>query len=84
MSHGVQLPDLFNLLSGDEAQRELYQELEKIRSMSLGLLEKSRSQMAAELSSWFIEKSADADKPVQLAYVFITHQCAFYLRLTLN
>ena len=48
MSHGVQLPDLFNLLSGDEAQREFYHELEKIRSMSLKLLEKSRTQMVAE------------------------------------
>ncbi len=48
MSHGVQLPDLFNLLSGDEAQREFCHELEKIRSLSLKLLEKSHTQIVAK------------------------------------
>jgi hypothetical protein len=43
MSHGVQLPDLFECLSAEEAQREFYHELEAIRSLCLQLLEKRRS-----------------------------------------
>jgi hypothetical protein len=43
MSHGVQLPDLFECLSVEEAQREFYHELETIRSLCLQLLEKRRS-----------------------------------------
>ena len=39
MSHGVQLPDIFDCLSTDEAQREFLHELEIIRSLSLTLLE---------------------------------------------
>ena len=39
MSHGVQLPDLFDCLSTGEAQREFLHELEIIRSLSLKLLE---------------------------------------------
>ena len=43
MSHGVQLPDLFDCLSPEEVQREFFHELEKIRSLCLKLLEKTRS-----------------------------------------
>lgn len=43
MSHGVQLPDLFECLPAEEARREFYHELETIRSLSLHLLEKRRS-----------------------------------------
>jgi hypothetical protein len=43
MSHGVQLPDLFDSLSPEEAQREFCQELETMRSLCLKLLEKGRS-----------------------------------------
>ncbi|MBI3249434.1 MAG: hypothetical protein HYZ50_23270 [Deltaproteobacteria bacterium] len=43
MSHGVQLPDLFESLPVEEAQRELYHELEIMRSLCLQLLEKIRS-----------------------------------------
>ena len=47
MSHGVQLPDLFECLPAGEAQREFYHELETIRSLCLKLLEKRRSASAA-------------------------------------
>jgi hypothetical protein len=47
MSHGVQLPDLFEWLSAEEAQREFYHELEIIRSLCLQLLEKRRSSSVA-------------------------------------
>jgi hypothetical protein len=40
MSHGVQLPDLFEALPAEEAQREFRHELEAIRSLCLKLLEK--------------------------------------------
>ena len=43
MSHGVQLPDLFQFLPAEEAQREFYHELEAIRSLCLKLLEKERA-----------------------------------------
>lgn len=43
MSHGVQLPDLFESLPAEEAQREFYHELEIMRSLCLQLLEKKRS-----------------------------------------
>ena len=39
MSHGVQLPDLFESLAAEEAQREFFHELEKIRRLCLKLLE---------------------------------------------
>ena len=39
MSHGVQLPDLFESLEAEEAQREFLHELEKIRGLCLKLLE---------------------------------------------
>jgi hypothetical protein len=48
MSHGVQLPDLFECLSAEEAQRELYHELEIIRSLCLKLLEKRRAAILAD------------------------------------
>ncbi len=48
MSHGVQLPDLFDSLPADEAQREFFHELEKIRSLCLRLLEKGRSPNVAD------------------------------------
>lgn len=47
MSHGVQLPDLFDSLSAEEARREFYHELETIRSLCLKLLKKGRSPRAA-------------------------------------
>ena len=43
MSHGVQLPDLFDCLSAEEAQREFCHALEAIRALCLKLLEKERS-----------------------------------------
>ncbi len=43
MSHGVQLPDLFECLPVEEAQREFYHELEIMRSLCLQILEKKRS-----------------------------------------
>lgn len=48
MSRGVQLPDLFESLSTEEAQREFYHELETMRSLCLKLLEKGRSPDVAE------------------------------------
>ena len=39
MSHGVQLPDLFESLEAEETQREFFHELEKIRGLCLKLLE---------------------------------------------
>ena len=47
MSHGVQLPDLFDSLPAEEAQREFFQELETIRSLCLDILEKTRHAGAA-------------------------------------
>lgn len=43
MSHGVQLPDLFDLLPAAEAQREFYHELEIMRGLCLQLLAKQRN-----------------------------------------
>jgi hypothetical protein len=43
MSHGVQLPDLFDALSTEEASRELFHELETIRSLCMSLLATRRS-----------------------------------------
>jgi hypothetical protein len=40
MSRGVQLPDLFDALPTEEAQREFLHELETMRSLCLKLLEK--------------------------------------------
>src|SRR5215470_17552635 len=48
MSHGVQLPDLFDCLPAEEARREFYHELEIIRSLCLKLLEKGRSSNSAD------------------------------------
>ena len=39
MSRGVQLPDLFDILPANEAQREFQRELIKIRRLCLALLE---------------------------------------------
>ena len=47
MSHGVQLPDLFEALPTEEARREFYHELEILRTLCLKLLEKRRSPSAA-------------------------------------
>ena len=47
MSHGVQLPDLYDSLPTEEAQREFLHELEIIRSLCLKLLEKGRSLSVA-------------------------------------
>jgi len=38
MSHGVQLPDLFESLSAEEASREFYHELETMRLLAMKLL----------------------------------------------
>ena len=38
MSHGVQLPDLFESLPAEEARREFYHELETIRVLCLKIL----------------------------------------------
>jgi hypothetical protein len=46
MSHGVQLPDLFECLPPEEAQREFYHELAVIRSLCLKLLAKKRWENA--------------------------------------
>jgi hypothetical protein len=40
MSHGVQLPDLFDSLSAEEAQREFYHELEMIRALCLQVIKR--------------------------------------------
>jgi hypothetical protein len=48
MSHGVQLPDLFDCLPAEEAQREFYHELETMRALCLKLLQKGRSRHFAE------------------------------------
>ena len=48
MSHGAQLPDLFEVLAADEARREYYHELETIRSLCLRLLRKKRTRSAVE------------------------------------
>lgn len=42
MSHGVQLPDLFEALPTETAQREFHRELATIRSLCLKLLEEER------------------------------------------
>ncbi len=42
MSHGVQLPDLFEALPAAEAQREFQHELATMRSLCLKLLEEKR------------------------------------------
>ena len=42
MSHGVQLPDLFEVLPPEEAHREFQRELAAIRSLCLKLLETQR------------------------------------------
>lgn len=44
MSHGVQLPDLFESLPAEEARREFYRELEIIRTLSLKLLSEHRAR----------------------------------------
>ncbi len=43
MSHGVQLPDLFDALPTDRSQREFNRELAKLRSLCLELLGRRRS-----------------------------------------
>ncbi|MFN0108002.1 MAG: hypothetical protein ACKVZH_04040 [Blastocatellia bacterium] len=42
MSHGVQLPDLFEVLPPEKAQREFHRELATIRSLCFALLEEER------------------------------------------
>jgi hypothetical protein len=48
MSQGVQLPDLFDCLPPEEAQREFYYELEMMGALCLKLLQKGRSRHSAE------------------------------------
>jgi hypothetical protein len=50
MSRGVQLPDLFDTLSAEEAQREFYQELEQIRLLCLKLLAQNRTPVSGLVS----------------------------------
>jgi hypothetical protein len=42
MGRGVQLPDLFDALPPETAHREFQRELEKIRSLSLRLLQRTK------------------------------------------
>jgi hypothetical protein len=42
MSHGVQLPDLFDALPAEEAHREFQHELTSMRSLCMKLLEEKR------------------------------------------
>lgn len=42
MSHGIQLPDLFEVLPADEAAREFFRELEAMRSLCTSLLATKR------------------------------------------
>lgn len=42
MSHGVQLPDLFDVLPPEEAHREFQRELESMRRLGLDVLDCSR------------------------------------------
>jgi hypothetical protein len=42
MSHGVQLPDLFDILPAEEAHRQFQRELAAMRSLCLKLLEERR------------------------------------------
>ena len=44
MSRGIQLADLFESLSPEEAQREFYRELETMRSLCLRILGKGRTR----------------------------------------
>ena len=48
MSRGVQLPDLFESLSEEEARREFYQELETIHALCLKLLGEKRPRGLAD------------------------------------
>jgi uncharacterized protein involved in exopolysaccharide biosynthesis len=43
MSRGVQLPDLFEALPAEQAQREFQRELAAMRSLCLQLLQRRRS-----------------------------------------
>jgi hypothetical protein len=47
MHRGAQLPDVFDCLPPEEAQRELYHEIETMRSVCLKLLRKGRSRSNA-------------------------------------
>ena len=53
MSHGVQLPDLFDCLPAGGAQREFYHELETIRSLMFEALRKKEHlpNVAARLTA---------------------------------
>ena len=42
MSHGVQLPDLFEALPSEKVQREFHRELATMRSLCLKLLEEEK------------------------------------------
>jgi hypothetical protein len=48
MSHGVQLPDLFEALSAAEASREFFHELETIRALCMSLLATRRATGVAK------------------------------------
>ena len=65
MSHGVQLPDLFESLEAEEAQREFFHELEKIHSLCLKLLEKKGSFVKIELAASPLLPSQDQSSRVR-------------------
>ena len=48
MSRGVQLPDLFECLSAEDARREFYRELETMRALCLKLLGEKLSRALAD------------------------------------
>ena len=50
MSRGLQLPDLFDCLPTEEAQREFLHELEIIRSLCLKLLENEFAKCPIKIS----------------------------------
>jgi hypothetical protein len=56
MGHGVQLPDLFDILPAEQAQREFHQELETIRSLSLRILRKSSRMRRKSLAEILAEQ----------------------------
>jgi hypothetical protein len=61
MSHGVQLPDLFEVLSTEEASREFLHELETIRSLCMSLLATKRPTRVTN------RVAVEVDKHLQIA-----------------
>jgi len=63
MGHGVQLPDLFDILPAEQAQREFCKELEIIRSLSLQILRNSSRMRQNSLAEVLAEH---CDLPLDL------------------